>query len=120
MSEVSAVTQPGPASSTPPPSPAPPRPTPGASSLLQAPFSKPSAAHHPSSKKKHNPWSTEETSALVDGVAMCGIGKWADIKRLQQVAISGVLAGRSPVDLKDKWRNLVRGLGGAGRGGREG
>jgi hypothetical protein len=40
----------------------------------------------------------------VEGVAVCGGGKWADIKKLGYPAI----AARSAVDLKDKWRNLLR------------
>jgi len=55
-------------------------------------------------KKHHNPWTHEETAALVDGVTRCGGGKWADIKKLGMVAIER----RSAVDLKDKWRNLTR------------
>lgn len=46
----------------------------------------------------------EETEALVTGVEACGNGKWADIKKLGFRAIHG----RSAVDLKDKWRNLLR------------
>ena len=46
----------------------------------------------------------EETQALIDGVAKCGGGKWADIKKLGLKAIER----RSAVDLKDKWRNLLR------------
>ena len=49
-------------------------------------------------------WSLEETRALVEGVARCGNGKWAVIKKLSFEAIEK----RSPVDLKDKWRNLTR------------
>ena len=48
--------------------------------------------------------SLEETRTLVKGVEICGGGKWADIKRLGFREI----ASRSPVDLKDKWRNLLR------------
>lgn len=61
-----------------------------------------------SGKKKHNPWSTEETLALINGVRTTGIGKWAEIKRLAHPGIADVLDNRSPVDLKDKWRNLTR------------
>ena len=46
----------------------------------------------------------EETEALVVGVERCGGGKWADIKKLG----FPVIAQRSAVDLKDKWRNLMR------------
>jgi hypothetical protein len=49
-------------------------------------------------------WTLEETQALVEGVARCGNGKWAVIKKLSFAAIEN----RSPVDLKDKWRNLTR------------
>jgi hypothetical protein len=59
-------------------------------------------------KKKHNPWSAEETAALVEGVRAAGAGKWAEIKRLPTGGVAAALAGRSAVDLKDKWRNLAR------------
>ena len=55
-------------------------------------------------RKVHNPWSVEETEALVRGVEACGGGRWADIKKLALPE----LEGRSAVDLKDKWRNLAR------------
>merc|ERR1711977_492722 len=55
-------------------------------------------------KKHHNPWTAEETRALIEGVGICGGGKWADIKKLGIKAIER----RSAVDLKDKWRNLLR------------
>jgi len=54
--------------------------------------------------KHHNPWALEEAEALVRGVAQCGGGKWADIKKLGFAAIEH----RTAVDLKDKWRNLLR------------
>jgi hypothetical protein len=54
--------------------------------------------------KHHNPWALEEAEALVEGVARCGGGKWADIKKLGFPAIEH----RTAVDLKDKWRNLLR------------
>ncbi|KAK9827630.1 hypothetical protein WJX81_000760 [Elliptochloris bilobata] len=49
-------------------------------------------------------WTDEEEAALRAGVAKYGVGKW----RLIQVdeATGPVLAARSNVDLKDKWRNL--------------
>mmetsp|Transcript_32992 Transcript_32992/g.78286 ORF Transcript_32992/g.78286 Transcript_32992/m.78286 type:complete len:454 (+) Transcript_32992:167-1528(+) len=49
-------------------------------------------------------WSLEETCALVQGVEVCGGGKWAEIKKLCFPEIDL----RSAVDLKDKWRNLTR------------
>ena len=54
--------------------------------------------------KHHNPWALEEAEALVEGVSRCGGGKWADIKKLGFPAIEH----RTAVDLKDKWRNLLR------------
>ena len=48
--------------------------------------------------------SISETQALLEGIEECGVGKWADIQRLRLPAI----IKRSPVDLKDKWRNLSR------------
>jgi hypothetical protein len=59
-------------------------------------------------KKKHNPWSLEETSSLIEGVRVAGLGKWAEIKRLNISNIAETLSKRSPVDLKDKWRNFSR------------
>ncbi|KAK9820374.1 hypothetical protein WJX72_009642 [[Myrmecia] bisecta] len=55
-------------------------------------------------RKHHNPWTVEETQALIDGVEGCGGGKWSQIKKMAPP----VLAQRSAVDLKDKWRNLMR------------
>lgn len=55
-------------------------------------------------RKQHNPWTIEETQMLIKGVQICGEGHWADIKRLD----FSELVHRSPVDLKDKWRNLLR------------
>lgn len=46
----------------------------------------------------------EETEVLIAGVEKCGGGRWADIKKLGYAVIDR----RSPVDLKDKWRNLIR------------
>ena len=41
----------------------------------------------------------------MDGVEQCGgAGRWQEIKRLEYHA----LTQRSAVDLKDKWRNLLR------------
>ena len=58
----------------------------------------------PRRAKHHNPWALEEAEALVEGVARCGGGRWADIKKLGFAAIEH----RTAVDLKDKWRNLLR------------
>eukprot|EP01018_Ginkgo_biloba_P003203 Gb_21033 [translate_table: standard] len=55
-------------------------------------------------RKHHRPWTLRDVMKLVEGVSHCGVGKWADIKR---VAFSSS-AYRTSVDLKDKWRNLLR------------
>ena len=46
--------------------------------------------------------------ALVEGVGHYGRGQWADIKALEQNGVAAALESRSAVDLKDKWRNLLR------------
>jgi len=58
----------------------------------------------PREQKDVKAWSVQETLALVDGVERVGGGRWAEIKKLGFPE----LQGRSPVDLKDKWRNTVR------------
>eukprot|EP00249_Psilotum_nudum_P020368 c27672_g1_i2 orf=374-2428(+) len=55
-------------------------------------------------RKHHRPWTIREVMKLVEGVARCGVGKWAEIKKL---AFSSSVY-RTSVDLKDKWRNLLR------------
>lgn len=55
-------------------------------------------------RKHHRPWTLREVMTLVEGVARCGGGKWADIKKLAFAAVGY----RTAVDLKDKWRNLLR------------
>ena len=44
----------------------------------------------------------------MEGVAHYGRGQWADIKSLNANGVAAALASRSAVDLKDKWRNLLR------------
>jgi hypothetical protein len=44
----------------------------------------------------------------VEGVRLLGPSKWAEIKKLANSGIADLLAARSAVDLKDKWRNLTR------------
>ena len=47
-------------------------------------------------RKHHRPWTLREVMTLIEGVAQCGGGKWADIKKL---AFSTV-GYRTAVDLK--------------------
>jgi len=59
-------------------------------------------------QKVHRPWTLPEVEALVEGVGHYGRGQWADIKALEQNGVAAALESRSAVDLKDKWRNLLR------------
>lgn len=58
--------------------------------------------------KAHRPWRLDEVKALVRGVSHYGRGQWADIKALRSDNVAEALINRSAVDLKDKWRNLLR------------
>ncbi|KAL4354295.1 hypothetical protein GQ457_06G025830 [Hibiscus cannabinus] len=55
-------------------------------------------------RKHQRAWTLVEVIKLVDGIAQYGVGKWTDIKKL----LFASSAYRTPVDLRDKWRNLLR------------
>ncbi|KMT04840.1 hypothetical protein BVRB_7g170100 [Beta vulgaris subsp. vulgaris] len=55
-------------------------------------------------RKHHRAWSLTEVMKLVDGVAKFGAGRWSEIKRLSFSSYTH----RTSVDLKDKWRNLLK------------
>ncbi|XP_073048318.1 uncharacterized protein [Primulina eburnea] len=55
-------------------------------------------------RKHHRPWTLSEVVKLVEGVAKYGAGRWSEIKRAAFLSCSY----RTSVDLKDKWRNLLR------------
>ncbi|XP_057853002.2 uncharacterized protein LOC131063223 isoform X1 [Cryptomeria japonica] len=55
-------------------------------------------------RKHHRSWTLQEVMKLVDGVSRFGVGRWSDIRKLV-FSSSGY---RTSVDLKDKWRNLLR------------
>lgn len=55
-------------------------------------------------RKHHRAWTLTEVMKLVDGVAKFGAGRWSEIKRLSFSSY----AHRTSVDLKDKWRNLLK------------
>ncbi|KAL5565747.1 hypothetical protein UlMin_028911 [Ulmus minor] len=57
-----------------------------------------------SRRKRHISWTSEEVVKLVEGVSKCGVGRWTEIKRL----LFSSASHRTSVDLKDKWRNLLR------------
>ena len=57
-------------------------------------------------RKPHNTrWSAEETELLIESVIVRGTGSWADILAQHRAVFHPT---RSSVDLKDKWRNLVK------------
>ncbi|KAH9620104.1 hypothetical protein KSS87_009886 [Heliosperma pusillum] len=55
-------------------------------------------------RKHHRAWTLAEVMKLVDGVSRFGPGRWSEIKRLSFSSYSY----RTAVDLKDKWRNLLK------------
>ncbi|KAL8153440.1 hypothetical protein V2J09_011200 [Rumex salicifolius] len=55
-------------------------------------------------RKHHRAWSLSEVVKLVDGVSRYGAGRWSEIKRISFASYSY----RTSVDLKDKWRNLLK------------
>ncbi|KAK7255690.1 hypothetical protein RIF29_29108 [Crotalaria pallida] len=55
-------------------------------------------------RKHHRAWTLVEVMKLVEGVSRCGAGRWSEIKRLSFSSYSY----RTSVDLKDKWRNLLK------------
>lgn len=57
-----------------------------------------------SHRKNHISWTAAEVMKLIEGVSQCGVGRWAEIKRQMFPSSSR----RTSVDLKDKWRNLLR------------
>ncbi|KAL1209926.1 Telomere-binding protein 1 [Cardamine amara subsp. amara] len=58
-----------------------------------------------SDRRKHQRmWTVDEVVKLVDGISHFGVGKWTDIKNLFFHSASY----RTPVDIRDKWRNLLK------------
>lgn len=55
-------------------------------------------------RKHHRAWTLTEVMKLVDGISKFGAGRWSEIKRLSFSSASY----RTSVDLKDKWRNLLK------------
>ena len=64
---------------------------------------RPRKRRRPPLRRKTVRWSACEVDALLAGVRLHGVGKWAAILRNSPV-FNGV---RTSVDLKDKWRNLT-------------
>ncbi|KAI5437126.1 hypothetical protein KIW84_023301, partial [Lathyrus oleraceus] len=55
-------------------------------------------------RKHHRAWTLAEVTKLIEGVSRCGPGRWSEIKRQSFSSYSH----RTSVDLKDKWRNLLK------------
>ncbi|CAN8235261.1 unnamed protein product [Cochlearia groenlandica] len=55
-------------------------------------------------RKHHRAWTISEVTKLVEGVSKYGAGKWSEIKKLS----FSTYPYRTSVDLKDKWRNLLK------------
>ncbi|KAJ0241020.1 TRF-like 6 [Hirschfeldia incana] len=55
-------------------------------------------------RKHHRAWTLSEVTQLVEGVSKYGAGKWSEIKKFSFSSYPH----RTSVDLKDKWRNLLR------------
>ncbi|KAL3531949.1 hypothetical protein ACH5RR_005470 [Cinchona calisaya] len=55
-------------------------------------------------RKHHILWTVSEVRKLMDGVSQYGVGRWSRIKK----DFFSSSAHRTPVDLKDKWRNLLK------------
>ncbi|KAK4761943.1 hypothetical protein SAY87_029827 [Trapa incisa] len=55
-------------------------------------------------KKNQRMWTVQEVIKLVDGICQLGVGHWSDIKRLSFASSTY----RTPIDLRNKWRNLLR------------
>ena len=68
-----------------------------------------SAARMP---KRRKPWSTTEESALSRGIKKHGLGQWKKIQDDGELFADGrsftACGVRSNVDLKDKWRNMLK------------
>ncbi|KAI3943670.1 hypothetical protein MKW92_026163 [Papaver armeniacum] len=62
----------------------------------------------PSRRKNHTVWTLSEVMKLIEGVSEHGVGRWTEIKWL----LFPSSAHRTAVDLKDKWRNLLKASGG--------
>ncbi|KAL6574855.1 hypothetical protein OROMI_012140 [Orobanche minor] len=55
-------------------------------------------------RKHHRLWTIVEVKKLIDGVSEYGVGRWSRIKKL----LFSASIHRTSVDLKDKWRNLLK------------
>ncbi|XP_034219382.1 uncharacterized protein LOC117630744 isoform X3 [Prunus dulcis] len=54
--------------------------------------------------KHYTSWTSSEVMKLIEGVSQCGVGRWSAMKRL----LFSSCSHRTAVDIKDKWRNLLK------------
>jgi len=57
----------------------------------------------PAERRRTGKFTEEEVRAIIRGVETHGSGNW---KVIREQSLDGILLGRTPVDLKDKYRNL--------------
>nr|QSD99718.1 MYB family transcription factor [Melilotus albus] len=55
-------------------------------------------------RKNQRMWTTAEVMKLIDGISEYGVGRWTDIQRI----LFSSEGYRTPTDVRDKWRNLLR------------
>ncbi|GAU40807.1 hypothetical protein TSUD_397910 [Trifolium subterraneum] len=55
-------------------------------------------------RKNQRMWTTAEVTKLMDGISEYGVGRWTDIQRF----LFSAAGYRTPTDIRDKWRNLLR------------
>ncbi|XP_012064768.1 uncharacterized protein LOC105628060 isoform X2 [Jatropha curcas] len=55
-------------------------------------------------RQRHQRWTTCEVMKLIEGVSKFGVGKWTHIKK----SLFSSSSHRTSVNLKDKWRNLLK------------
>ncbi|XP_057805389.1 uncharacterized protein LOC131020533 isoform X4 [Salvia miltiorrhiza] len=67
-------------------------------------------------RKHHRLWTISEVRKLIEGVSQYGVGRWSRIKKL----FFSASAHRTSVDLKDKWRNLLKASGMQEQGSQQG
>ena len=60
------------------------------------------AGKTPTGQRKRKRWTDQEVDFLLEGVRLFGVGNWKDIQNHFQ------FGDRSYVDLKDKYRNLLK------------
>ncbi|XP_073144104.1 uncharacterized protein [Henckelia pumila] len=58
-------------------------------------------------RKHHRLWTISEVRKLIDGISQYGVGRWSRIKKL----FFPTSVHRTSVDIKDKWRNLLKASG---------